>query len=171
MRSSTSSPSSGYADLRTQIVASGIIEAADITDITPLSGGVSSDIVLVRCAGHAPFVVKRALGQLRVRDPWFADVSRNRIEQAWLAYAARLAPASVPRMLHRADTWFAMEYLGTELTPWKTELLAGRVDLRHAQRAGEFLGAIHRASWADPEAARVFATGRGFHELRIEPYL
>jgi len=140
--------------------------------VRTLTGGVSSDIFLVEDAGSR-FVVKRALPKLRVKDDWFADTSRNRVEQACLAYAVRTAPDSVPRLLH-ADpqgAWFAMEYLGEGWLNWKTELLAGRADRAVASRAGNTLGRLHAASWADPAARAQFATLKNFTELRLAPYL
>jgi molybdopterin-guanine dinucleotide biosynthesis protein A/aminoglycoside phosphotransferase (APT) family kinase protein len=153
------------------------LRAAGLVDgpaprLTPLGGGVSSDIFLVE-DGPARFVVKRALARLRVRDEWRADVGRNRVEQDYLAYAAAAVPGAVPRILH-ADPeagWFAMEFLGGELRNWKTELLAGRADPGTARLAGETLGRLHAASWGDPRARDRFATLRNFTDLRIEPYL
>jgi aminoglycoside phosphotransferase (APT) family kinase protein len=140
-------------------------------DCTPLTGGVSSDIILVRPAGSNAFVVKRALAKLKVKDDWFADPGRNRAEQDWFAYVARLVPAAVPRLQHRGGDWFAMEYLGEDFATWKTGLLAGEADSAVAREAGSLLGRIHRASWGDAAARATFATSKNFYELRIEPYL
>lgn len=140
--------------------------------ITPLAGGVSSDILLVEDGGRR-FVVKFALPQLRVKDEWLADVSRNRHEQDYIDYVSRLAPGAVPRILHRAPEhgFFTMEYLGEGFENWKSQLLAGRLDVATAQAAAKLLGTIHRASWGDAALRKKFATDRTFFELRIEPYL
>jgi len=161
----------GDDNLRPKLEAAGLLAAGEPAELVPLSGGVSSDIVCVRGADGRKFVVKRALAKLKVKDDWFADVSRNRSEQAWFAYVARFAPDAIPRVLFRADDWFAMELLEGDLATWKIDLLAGRADVVHARRAGELLGLVHRLSWADPEARENFATGRNFFELRISPYL
>ncbi len=137
----------------------------------PLTGGVSSDITLVRGADGRQFVVKRALAKLKVRDDWFADPQRNQVEQAYFTYVGSFAAAAVPRLLHRGENWFAMEYLGGDLANWKTELMAGRANPMHAQLAGDFLGRVHRVSWSDAKARTTFATGKNFYDLRIEPYL
>ncbi|MFO1486084.1 MAG: aminoglycoside phosphotransferase family protein [Verrucomicrobiaceae bacterium] len=137
--------------------------------LTPMPGGVSSDIVLVE-SSQGRLVVKAALEKLRVRDDWFADVSRNRVEQDFFEYAAPIIPDSVPRILGGGKGWFAMEYLG-EMPNWKTKLLAGEVDLSTARLAGEVLGRLHAASWLDDTARQRFATLTNFHALRIEPYL
>ena len=137
-----------------------------------LTGGVSSEIILVEDGGRR-FVVKRALAKLRVRDDWFADTGRSGVEQSYLRVAGALLPSCVPRVLF-ADPesgWFAMEYLGDGFVNWKSQLLGGCAEPSAARRAGEALGVIHRETWGDATLASEFATGRNFHQLRIEPYL
>jgi len=156
-----------FSELRSAGLISGATPRA-----TALGGGVSSDIFLVEDGAHR-FVVKRALPKLRVKDDWFADVGRNRVEQAFFAYAARFMPDAVPHVL-RANPeqgWFAMEFLGGGLRNWKAELLAGRADAGTARLAGATLGRLHAASWGDPVAREEFATLGNFTALRIEPYL
>jgi aminoglycoside phosphotransferase (APT) family kinase protein len=148
----------------------GLLDLGEAVECVSLSGGVSSDILLVP-SGRGEFVVKRALAKLKVKDNWFADTGRNRAEQDWFAYVARIAPASVPRLLHCGEGWFAMEYLGEGFAPWKIALLAGDVDPTVACKAGSLIAQIHRASWGDPTARATFATKKYFHELRIQPYL
>jgi aminoglycoside phosphotransferase (APT) family kinase protein len=167
----SSMTASGIEDMRPAFEAAGLAEPGKPLNCVALSGGVSSDIFLVRPTERAPFVVKRALSKLKVKDAWFADPGRNRAEQDWFAYVGSLAPTAVPRLFFRGPDWFAMEYLGDGFVTWKSELLSGRVDLRRAQAAGYLLGQIHHGSWRDSAARSIFATGRNFHELRIEPYL
>lgn len=155
------------ADLLPHLQAAGLT-AGDVR-VTPLTGGVSSDIVLVE-SSKGKIVVKTALEKLRVRDDWFADVSRNRVEQAFFEYAAPIIPESVPRILGGGDGWFAMEYLG-EMSNWKTALLASNADIGTAKLVGEFLGRLHATSWLDEAARTRFSTLPNFHALRIEPYL
>jgi aminoglycoside phosphotransferase (APT) family kinase protein len=149
----------------------GLVSAADVR-LTPLSGGVSSDIWLVD-NGRSRFVVKRARAKLRVAGDWFADVSRNRFEQEFLEYVGKFLPEAVPRVLaaDRRHGWFAMEYLGPEFANWKDLLLAGHADAAQAERAARVLAAIHGRSWDDAEARKRFATLANFHDLRIDPYL
>jgi tRNA A-37 threonylcarbamoyl transferase component Bud32 len=140
--------------------------------LQPLTGGVSSEIILVE-DGARRFVVKRALAKLRVRDDWFADTGRRRVEQSYLRVVGALLPSCVPRVLF-ADPeagWFAMEYLGDGFVNWKSQLLSGCAEPLAARRAGEALGVIHRETWGDPAIASEFATGPNFYQLRIEPYL
>jgi hypothetical protein len=156
-------------DILPNLQAAGLIGSTDIR-VTPLTGGVSSDIVLVESSTHR-LVVKAALEKLRVKDDWFVDVSRNRVEQSFFEYVSPILPAAGPRMLGGGDGWFAMEYLGDELQNWKTALLAGHFEAETARLAGEVLGRLHAASWADPVARERFDTLPGFQALRIDPYL
>ena len=171
----SSSPPASVPPDQAKLVAAlrqaGLVGAAAPV-LTPLSGGVSSDIVDVD-DGARRFVVKSALPKLRVRDDWFADVSRNRVEQAYLRRVGALLPLAVPRVLFAdADAgWFAMEYFGAEFANWKVRLLEGSAEIEHARRAGETLGVIHRATWGNGDVAREFATWRNFHQLRVEPFL
>ena len=164
-------PDDFQADVIPLLRASGLV-ISDKPAISALSGGVSCDILMIEDNGRR-FVVKRALEKLRVKDDWFADVDRNRHEQSYMRYAVEVAPGAVPRILHAdADrNYFAMEYLGDGWLNWKTELLAGRIDPRYARKAGEVLGAIHRASWEDDALRKQFATTPNFFKLRLEPYL
>ncbi len=155
------------AELLPLLQAAGLI-AGDV-HVTPLTGGVSSDIVLVE-SSKAPVVVKTALEKLRVSDDWFADVSRNHVERAFFEYAAPIMPEAVPRILGGGDGWFAMEHLAG-MSNWKAGLLRGQTDVHSAALAGSVLGRLHAASWHDAIAKDRFSTLANFHALRIEPYL
>jgi aminoglycoside phosphotransferase (APT) family kinase protein len=142
------------------------------TTLTPLKGGVSSDIYLVQDGANL-FVVKRALAKLRVKDHWIADVSRNANEEAYLRHVSRFMPEAVPQLLFanpRAG-YFAMEYLGESFESWKDLLLAGKCVSSHAARAGEILGTIHQKTAGHAGTWKRFDTTDGFHQLRTEPYL
>jgi aminoglycoside phosphotransferase (APT) family kinase protein len=137
-----------------------------------LSGGVSSEIWLVS-DGPERFVVKRALPKLKVRDDWFADPARNRIEHDCLAYLDRIAGGSVPRILfHDAEAGlFAMEFLDERFSNWKTDLLHGVARDGDAVRAAQLMATIHGKSWDDSEVHGGFQTWTNFFALRAEPYL
>ncbi len=154
-----------------------ILRGADLVDgpeisVTPLTGGVSSDIRLVTTPERS-FVVKRALHKLRVQDDWYADVSRNDYEQAYLRYVGEIVPKAVPSILFSDPDagLFVMEYLGDGFENWKSALLVGDVDPTYADEAGRILGEIHRASWGDQSAAETFDSTSNFFELRLDPYL
>jgi aminoglycoside phosphotransferase (APT) family kinase protein len=138
--------------------------------VTPLAGGVSSDVFLIEDEGKR-FVVKQALPQLKVRDHWQADTSRNRVEYEFLRYLSRIVPDAVPAVFAVGADYFAMEYLGHEYRNWKELLLSGDCRVQHAVRAARILGTLHRVSSGDLELARRFDTTPNFHQLRTDPYL
>lgn len=151
------------------LLRSGLQAAGEPATWTTLTGGVSSDLWRVDLPGRS-VCVKRALPTLRVGDGWHAPVTRNAVEHAWLAFAARHRPDNVPRLLaHDPDAgYFAMEFLPHPL--WKGELMAGRVDPAVAGAVGDVLGELHRVSTREPAIAEEFATDSNFAALRLEPY-
>jgi aminoglycoside phosphotransferase (APT) family kinase protein len=149
----------------------GRVSRPDAT-ITPLSGGVSSDVFLVR-DGADRFVVKRALAKLRVRDDWFADIHRNGTELEYIRQVGAFLPEAVPqiRFASAEGGYFAMEYLADNFVNWKQMLLAGRCEPARAAIAGTILGTIHRKTAGDTTIARLFDTTPVFHQLRTDAYL
>ena len=150
----------------------GAITSAEAT-LTPLTGGVSSDVYLVRgsgVAGREEFVVKQALAQLRVRAEWHADPARIVCEENYFKYAGERMPGVVPSIFVVGEGYFAMDFI-PDLQNWKAEMLVGRFDQWIAGRVGEILGTVHRLSYGDPLAEALFPNHAFFHELRIHPYL
>ena len=150
----------------------GLAEVPSEARLTPLRGGISSDICKVETPGRT-FVIKRALPQLRVAQVWNAPVSRNGNEAEWMEVAGNTAPTAVPRVLARDDAAgiFAMTYLDpAEYPVWKYELWAGRVDLWFAAQVGQTIARIHEATAGSEEIASRFANDSTFYSLRIEPY-
>lgn len=137
-----------------------------------LGGGVASDIRIVdTIAGK--IVVKEALPELKVEAYWPSDPSRSLIEaDALRAIAELLGEGVVPRVLwtdaekHR----FGMELVDPRLRNWKVDLLAGKIDLATASRAGKILGQLHGRSAPRADIAERFASRQFFEELRIRPY-
>ena len=140
--------------------------------LAPLSGGVSSEIYLVT-DGPRRFVLKRALAKLKVREDWFADVSRNRAEQAYLRHVGKFLPVAVPRLLdcHPDDGYFTMEFLGDGFVNWKEQLLAGHAPVDTATTAGQVLGTIHHHTCGQSQLATGFNSPEIFRQLRLDPYL
>jgi aminoglycoside phosphotransferase (APT) family kinase protein len=151
----------------------GLMKAGERARLTPLTGGVSSDIVLVE-AEERRFCVKRALPRLRVAALWEAPVERNAAEAAWMRAVARWLPRAVPGILGEDAKagLFAMDYLAPEdHRLWKTELLAGCVEPDFAAAVGRDLALIHARSAAEPAVRNKFANDDTFEAIRIEPYL
>lgn len=150
-----------------------LIEPGESVQIEPLTGGVSSDIWLVR-RGTQSVVVKRAREQLKVAAEWHAPVDRGAAEAAWLEFVSEAVPGCTPRVLATDEESFAiaLEYLDArEYCNWKGELMVGRVDEQFAGELGRTIGRIHAASTRTPGLAGRFANQELFESLRIEPYL
>ena len=142
--------------------------------LTPLTGGVSSDIWRVEVADGRSLCVKRALAKLKVAADWQAPVSRNAYEWAWIQFAVGVLPQAVPQPLAHDESvgMFAMGYLDPATHPvWKQQLLSGEVDVQLARQVGRVVGHLHQASAHRADLAQRFDTGANFHALRLEPYL
>jgi fructosamine-3-kinase len=165
------------ADAPQEVVASlrglGLIAPDERPVLTPLTGGVASDIWRVDAA-RGPFCVKRALAKLKVAADWRAPVIRNEYEVAWFETVARAVPEAVPEILGHdpAAGLFAMAWLDpSDHRLWKADLAAGIADPAVAHAVGDRLGRIHAATAGRPDLAAQFPTDSIFHAIRLEPYL
>jgi len=159
--------------LRDFLLRSGLAQANEDIQWTPLTGGVSSDIWRVDLPGRS-LCVKRALSKLKVAADWQAPLSRNAYEWAWLNFASRCRPQAVPRPLAHDEQagLFAMEFLDPADHPvWKTQLMRGEVRKEVATAVGELLAQLHAASALDPKLKAEFDTTENFHAMRMDPYL
>ena len=77
----------------------GVIRRGESVEVTPLTGGVSSDIRLVEVDGRR-FCVKRALPRLKVAALWEAPVDRNAAE-AWSVAKPAAPRSTAPSRLSR----------------------------------------------------------------------
>jgi fructosamine-3-kinase len=151
----------------------GLVKANESIAMSPLTGGVSSDIWKVELPTSV-VCVKRALPQLRVKQLWEAPIKRNQYEVAYLRFAQSVIPGAVPKVLaHDEDAGlFVMEYLTPSEHPvWKFQLRDGFVDLNTARMVGEQMARIHSASANDANIAAQFSTDDIFYSIRLEPYL
>ncbi len=152
----------------------GVVGAGDRPPaMTPLAGGVSSDIWRVDLP-TGPVCVKRALPRLKVDAVWEAPVERNRYEWEWMREAARIAPGSAPPLVARdAEAGcFVMGFLEPAAHPlWKAQLRDGVARETTARAVGERLVAIHNATAGRADVQARFATDDIFHAIRLEPYL
>jgi aminoglycoside phosphotransferase (APT) family kinase protein len=166
-------PSSDRAAIIASLERLGLVARGEAPPMTPLAGGVSSDIWRVDLAS-GPVCVKRALGRLKVAQVWEAPIERNRYEFAYMKRVEAILPGAVPRLVAEdAEAGlFVMAYLDPATHPvWKQRLREGVADAHFAQRVGETLAGIHRATADDASVAQAFATDAIFHAIRLEPYL
>ncbi|MEO6749145.1 MAG: aminoglycoside phosphotransferase family protein [Casimicrobiaceae bacterium] len=150
-----------------------IVSADTQFALTPLAGGVSSDICRVDVPGST-FCVKRALPKLKVASDWHVPIERNHAEVAWLRRVGAMAPGHAPAILadDPAGGAFAMAWLPpSEFPIWKALLRDGQVDAGVAASVGALLGRIHAGTADREDVAREFANDAVFHAIRLEPYL
>lgn len=150
-----------------------LVDPDEALRLSPLTGGVSSDIHLVETPSRR-FCIKRALARLKVTAVWEAPLGRNAAEAAWMRQVGAWLPNAVPEILGEDEELglFAMAFLSPEHNPvWKAQLLAQHVDTAFAARVGHDLGLIHAHSAGDPTIASRFDNDSTFEPIRIEPYL
>lgn len=151
----------------------GIGLADEVVAITPLTGGVSSDIALIDM-GDRKVCVKFACEKLKVAEDWYAPVERNQAEYHWLLFAASIVPGATPSLLGCSSVakGFAMEFVeGDDVYLWKTALLQAQPDKNEAEKVGQVLGQIHQASSLSDDVKNGFQNHEDFYALRLEPYL
>lgn len=136
--------------------------------VTPLGGGVSNTVLRVDCPS-ASFVLKQALGQLRVQEEWLADRGRIRREYTALRDLQPFLPAgALPAVLFEdPDNYiFALEAASAQAKDWKSLLLRNSVDPRLATQAAAILVAL----FDNPALFGTFADQTSFDQLRLDPY-
>jgi aminoglycoside phosphotransferase (APT) family kinase protein len=150
-----------------------IVGAHQHLSLTPLPGGVSSDIYRAELPNRV-ICIKRALPRLKVAADWQAPVERSRFEAEWMKVAGSIVPSAVPEILgeDRITESFAMTYLAPESHPvWKAQLRDGTIDPTVAAAVGDTLGRIHAATADRPDIAARFGSDAIFFAIRLEPYL
>lgn len=151
----------------------GLINSGESPVVTPLTGGVSSDIVRVDLA-RGPVCIKRALPKLKVEADWQAPVERNHWELEWMKTAAAIVPQAVPAIVAE-DTrsgMFVMEYLEPGTHPvWKDQLRDGVIETGTAAEVGRRIAAIHSATAGREDIEQAFSTDHIFVPIRLDPYL
>ena len=161
------------AEMSEALIRLGLVPAGTTVPMTPLAGGVSSDIWRAELP-DGPVCIKRALLKLRVDADWQAPVGRNIYEARWMETVREFLPDAVPALrAHDPDAGlFVMSYLDPAEYPiWKSELMAGRIDAAVARAVGDCLGRIHAKTAGDTALAKRFDSGAIFHAIRLEPYL
>ncbi len=152
----------------------GVLAAGEDARLSPLAGGVSSDIFRIDTDLGRTLAVKRSIPRLRVEADWRAPVRRWAGEVRWLrlvrALDARLAP-EVLAVVPSAHI-FVMAFLDPATHPvWKDTMAAGHVDPAFAGAVGRDLARIHAYSAGRSDIALDFADSDCFHALRVSPFL
>src|SRR5579863_7639709 len=140
--------------------------------IRELGGGVSNTVLLVESDGRR-FVLKQALGRLRVAEEWLSDRQRVFRESAALQKLEPYLPqGSLPKVLFedRDNFLYAMSAATAGAASWKDLLLEGEIRPETAGRVGELLARLESVSWRKAEWETEFGDQTIFDQLRIDPY-
>ena len=145
--------------------------SADAATVEPLSGGVSNQVLRVSAPGRL-FVLKQSRPQLRTRDAWFSDLERIWRECDVMKALGPLLPGTVPEVLFvdRENYAYAMSHAPLHASTWKTDLLAGKIDIAIGERAGRVLALIHEVSAHNADFAVNFSDHTVYRQLRIDPF-
>ena len=145
----------------------GLIEYGTPVAVRPLSGGISNVVLAAEWSGGRA-VLKQSLPKLRVAADWPFDRARDHQRAALRssACAESCRPVRCRTVLAHNDEQFlfVMSYAADGGRNWKEELLAGRIDLGAARRAGELLATVHsdRGDGFEDQAPLV--------QGRVDPY-
>ncbi len=161
-------------DLLAWLRRTGRIGPDESPAVTVLAGGVSNRTVLVERASGEGWVLKQALGKLRVAVDWFSPPERVHREALGLRWLADLAPpgSTTPLLFEDHDEHLiAMAAVPQPHTNWKTMLLAGDLQPDQVGQFANLIGTVHRRAWERrDEIEPVFRDRSYFESLRLEPY-
>jgi aminoglycoside phosphotransferase (APT) family kinase protein len=162
-----------HDQIHAMLQACGLTAAGERPALTPLKGGVSSEIFRIDLP-TGPVCAKRALRRLKVAQDWFAPVERSEAEVAWIQTVQSIHPGAAPRLI-AADAshhGFVMAYLDPDQYPcWRDSLRDGAIDPLFAKAVGEVIGRIHARTARNGDVAAAFPNQALFEALRMEPYL
>lgn len=151
----------------------GHIAADETPSARNLRGGVSSRTVWLDRQDGTAWVLKQSLEKLRVKVDWFSDPQRVHCEAECARWLEQLVPGHSPALQwedHEHHV-IALDAVPLPHENWKTRLLRGDLDLKHAAECGRLLATIHRETHRRlPEVAAAFAGCNFFESLRVEPY-
>jgi aminoglycoside phosphotransferase (APT) family kinase protein len=145
--------------------------ALDRFRATPLTGGVSSRIVLVEGDGRR-LVAKQARARLTVAAEWFSDPARARREVACIdVLADRASAVPVPEIVWRdlSHDGYVMRAAPAGARNWKDVLLACELRMDVVEELARTLAHLHGAPLTAAERA-LFDDLTIFTELRLDPF-
>ena len=136
-----------------------------------LSGGVSNQVLRITTPERR-FVLKQSRPQLRTRDAWFSDLDRIWREQEVMQALHPHLPSVVPEVLYvdHPNYVYAMSHAPLEATVWKSDLLAGTIDLELGAKVGQTLGRIHEVSARNAQQFQAFSDHNAYVQLRVDPF-
>jgi len=151
----------------------GVIEDTRQAHLSPLTGGIASDIWKVELPDRT-LCIKRALHQLKVSVEWLVPVERNLYEAKYYEVSNLAWPGIAPRLIAQDTEQYllVMEYLEPNEHPlWKNLLRDEIIDASFAAEIGCRLAAVHSYTASHNELREHFPSDQIFYAARMESYL
>lgn len=152
--------------------AQGIIGSDDEAQVEMLGGGISNVVLAIETPGRS-LVLKQAMPKLRVEADWPSDVRRAlREADCMVALRELIGAEHVPALVHADEERYVivMTRAPKDMTVWKADLMAGKVNPGTARRVGELLRAIQQGSRGRADLRERFGDKTCFYQLRVSPY-
>jgi 5-methylthioribose kinase len=160
-------------DVKNYLISENFLSENSFAEITKLSGGVSNNVWKIVFDNNR-WILKQALGKLKVNTDWFSDVERIHREHDAMRILNNILPAnSVPQILHTDEInhTFIMSSANEGALTWKEILMNGKFDADIAAEAGKILKAIHVNSEQINKAGKEkLKDQKYFIQLRVEPF-
>jgi aminoglycoside phosphotransferase (APT) family kinase protein len=165
---------SDSAGLLDALKTCGLLGTDDHATLSPLAGGVSSDVYRVEASDGRVWAIKRSIPRLRVAAEWLAPVARAAGEVRWLRLVRQIDPRLAPEVVCEVPeaAIFAMRFLDPADHPvWKEAMAEGQVDPTFAEAVGRDLAKIHAATAGRQDVSDAFPPDDCFFALRVSPFL
>lgn len=147
-----------------------LVETGEAVNVTPLSGGVSSTVLLCETPKER-YVLKQPQAEFATEDRWVVDTGRGRVEFAVGRFLHRhLGRRIVPLLAYdHVDDILIMKAAPRGWRTWKERLMDGDVRIETGRAAGRLLAGVH-AMTLDLDDPDLFREDTLFREQRIDPY-
>lgn len=160
-------------EVRKYLVKEELINEAEETEISRLTGGVSCR-VWKAVSNKGRWVLKQALDKLEVQADWFSDVERIHREHKVMEQIGLIVPDSnVPKVLHvdYVNHIYMMTCAEEGAQTWKDLMMQGIFNPETAKSAAITLSRIHsRSDKIDEGLKAEFSDQKYFDQLRIDPF-
>jgi len=124
-----------------------------------LEGGVSS-VLLKLVIGEKCWILKQPLEKMRVKTEWTAPLWRSHLEARCIRLLSAILPkGAVPQLIFNdPDNYLIiMSCAPRGATLWREELINGNVNLKIAEKAGEYLSIIQNETFKDDNIRKEFS--------------
>ena len=152
----------------------GLLHGLAAPTVSDLSAGGVSNAVFKLESDSDCLVLKQPLERLRVETDWRIDRVRVLREAEGMRLWRKLVSRDASPAVHYVDKTnyiLAMSCAPAEYRNWKTQLLAGRLDVTAARTLGAMLARWQRSAAGDADLAGQLPADDTFVQGRLEPYL